>query len=487
MFESYIKVLSQKDLDSIHSASLKALKETGVKVENDRLVSILREMGCEVKRKDIVKIPEEVIGDVLQYIKSYKGEKINSGFTQEALYSRGMKAKDNPHQVRFCASGQSIYAHDLKTDRIRPATKEDLVDATRLVTSLPEIGLSHPVFIPQDVPQETRDIHTLEVVSLYYSDPRCVELFNLRSLNYFIQIGLVLRGSMDELRKNPCFSYVLFTDTPLRFSKTNLEIALKLHDMGFSSSIGGVMVIPGANTPVTLAGSLVIQNVEILSSNLINKVLNAEPRGYSAVIPTAMDMRYGISSQGAPEASLLSVASIQLMNYYGFPVEGLGLFNTDSKLPDIQTGIEKTFGLMLGIIAGVRSFTSGGVLAGAQVASLAQIVIDAELVGSVNRLLKGINCGPEELAIDLIQKVGIGGDFLAEEHTVEKFREELWFPKLADRTGPSRWLESKETMLEKAKKRVAAILDECADEPIIDRHKAKEIRRIVKEADEKLA
>jgi trimethylamine--corrinoid protein Co-methyltransferase len=487
MFESYIKVLSQKDLDLIHSASLKVLKETGVKVENDRLVSVLKKMGCKVKEKDIVKIPEDVIGDVLQYIKSYKRKKINSSFTQEVLYSRGMRAKDSPHKVRFCASGQSIYAHDLKTDRIRPATKGDLIDATRLVASLPEIGLSHPVFIPQNVPQKTRDIHTLEVVALYYPDAKCVELFNPDSLNYFAQIGTVIRGSMDELRKNPCFSYVLFTDTPLRFSKTNLEIALGLHDMDLSSSIGGVMVIPGANTPVTLAGSLVIQNAEILASNLINEALNDEPRGYSVVIPTAMDMRYGVSSQGAPEASLLSLASIQLMNYYGFPVEGLGLFNTDSKLPDIQTGIEKTFGLMLGLIAGVRSFTSGGVLAGAQVASLAQIVIDAELVGAVDRLLRGISCGPEELAIDLIQKVGIGGNFLAEEHTVEKFREELWFSKLADRTGPSRWLKSKETMLEKAKKRVSAILDECADEPIIDRHKAKEIRRIVKKADEKLA
>ncbi|MCD6318041.1 trimethylamine methyltransferase family protein [Candidatus Aerophobetes bacterium] len=486
MFESCVKILSEKDLNLIHSASLKVLRRTGVKVENDRLVSMLRKVGCKVEGKDIVKIPEEVIEDVLQWVKSYKKKKSDSKFIQEALYSRGIEAEDDPHKVHFCASGQSIYAHDLKTDKIRPATKKDLIDATRLVASLPDVGLSHPVFIPQDVPQETRDIHTLEVVSLYYPDSRCVELFNLDSLDYFVQIGLVLRDSMDELRKNPCFSYVLFTDTPLRFSKKNLEIAFKLYDIGLSSSIGGVMVIPGANTPVTLAGSLIVQNAEILASNLINKVLNAKPRGYSCVIPTAMDMRYGISSQGAPEVSLLSLASIQLMNYYGFPVEGLGLFNTDSKLPDVQAGIEKTFGLILGVIAGVRSFTSVGVLAGAQVASLAQIVIDAEIAEAINRLIKGINCDSDELAVDLIQKVGIGRDFLSEEHTVKKFREELWFPELTDRTAPSRWLEKKETLLEKAKKKVAAILKERPDEPIIDEYKAKEIRKIVKEAEKKL-
>ena len=378
-----------------------------------------------------------------------------------------------------------MYAHDIETNKIRPATEQDLVDATRLVAALPNIGLSHPVFIPQDVPQMVRDIHALKTVAFNYPDSCCVELFSMKLLEYFVEIGTIIRGSIEELKKNPCFSYVLAIDTPLRFSKGNLDIALKLHEIGLKSSIGLNMVLPGANTPVTLAGTLVLQNAEILASNVINKVLNNELRSY-CVIPAGMDMAEGSSVQASPEVSLLSLASLQLMKYYGFPISGLGLFNTDSKMPDIQVGFEKAYSAMLGLMAGVRSFSSVGVLAGAQIASLIQIVIDAEFAGLVNRLLKGIKCSKDNLALELINKVGIGGNFLGEDHAVKYFRKELWFPELIDRRIPSSWLKDEKTIIDKAKEKVKSILRNYQPQPYLSKDQIREIKKVVKRADEKI-
>lgn len=488
MLCSKIKVLSKKDLDSIHFSSLKILKDIGVKVENERLLFMLRDIGCIVEKGSVVKFPESVIEKIVEEmrtIKKIKTKEVISSGEKEALQSRRAEIEDNIEEVKFYASGQSLYALDLETDEIRLATKKDLVDATRLVSALPNIGLMHPVFIPQDTPPMTRDIHALEVVALNYPDSRCVEVFSLETLEYFVEIGTIIRGSMEELRKNPCFSYVLFSDTPLRFSKGNLEIALRLHDLGLSSAIGGVMVLPGANTPVTLSGALVVQNAEVLAANVINKVLNNKLRGY-CVIPTTIDMAKGVSSQGAPELSLLSLASIQLMNYYGLPISGWAPFNTDSKLPDIQAGLEKVYSAILSLIAGVRSFCSVGVLGGAQIASLVQIIIDAEFADLVKRLLAGIDCSKERLAMDVIKRIGIGGNFLEDEHTFKYFRKELWFPQITDRKSVNDWLKNKETMVDKAKEKAKKILREYIPHPSLSKEQIKEIKRAVKKADEKL-
>jgi len=486
MFNSKIEVLSKKDLDSIHKSSLQVLRDVGVRVENERLLSMLRSIGCQVEKNGVVKFSESVIEEIIKEVRIKKGSKGEKfPVIEEALYSRPINVKEDINQAKFYASGQSLYAHDIDTNNIRPATGQDLINATRLVAALPNIGLSHPVFIPQDVPQMVRDIHALEIVALNYPDSCCVELFSMKSLDYFVEIGTIIRGSMEELKKNPCFSYILAVDTPLRFSKGNLDIAFKLHDLGLKSSIGLNMVLPGANTPVTLAGVLVLQNAEILASNVINKVLNNELRSY-CVIPAIMDMAVASSVQGAPEVSLLSLASIQLMKYYGFPLSGLGLFNTDSKLPDIQVGFEKAYSAILGLIAGVRSFASVGVLAGAQIASLIQIVIDAEFAGLVNRLLKGIECSKDNLALVLINKVGIGGNFLGEDHTVKHFRKELWFPELIDRRIPSSWLKDEKITIDKAKDKVKSLLKNYQSRPTLNKDKIREIKKVVKKADERI-
>jgi len=158
----------------------------------------------------------------------------------------------------------------------------------------------------------------------------------------------------------------------------------------------------------------------------------------------------------------------------------------DSKVPDAQAGLEKGLTLLMGALAGADSFGQMGV-AGTMGASLLQLVIDDDMVGYVRRLMGGTAVTPETLAFDVIRRVGIGGNFLSDEHTVRHLREEFWMPRLFDRLTHTQWAGAgSKTMLDRAIERVDEIMG--AHEPDwMDEEMQKEVDHIVAAAERELS
>jgi trimethylamine--corrinoid protein Co-methyltransferase len=74
--------------------------------------------------------------------------------------------------------------------------------------------------------------------------------------------------------------------------------------------------------------------------------------------------------------------------------------------------------------------------------SLAELVMVAEFIARDRRLLADIEVSPETLAVDVLVKVGPGGDFLGQRHTSRHLRDSQWRPALLNRMSHDRWLES---------------------------------------------
>jgi trimethylamine--corrinoid protein Co-methyltransferase len=192
-----------------------------------------------------------------------------------------------------------------------------------------------------------------------------------------------------------------------------------------------------------------------------------------------MDPRTSICSFGSPEQGLLAVAMVQLARSYGFPVYvNVGL--TDAKVPDAQAGMEKASSFLLGAMAGADTFGHAGICGTDHAASLAWLVVDDELARYVERILRGFEVTPETLAVETIGGVGPGGNFLAEPHTVEHFRQELWLPSaLWARQNYEDWkAEGGWSFGERAVERVRSVLSTHEPDPI-DPALAREIDRIV--------
>ncbi|MBU4429470.1 MAG: trimethylamine methyltransferase family protein, partial [Verrucomicrobia bacterium] len=447
MITSKIEALSKRDITKIHNASLDILEHTGIKVENEKICKMCRDQGCPVDG-DIVRFPTAFMENLLNKIK--------------AAHAQGQVKKEDVAELQMIASAQSIYILDMDSDKLRPATRKDLADATRLVDALQDVALGHAIFIPSDVPKKTNDLHLLLTTAENSSSiaGRNVCINSPEEVDYAIEMGIIIRGSLEELKKNPCFCHYCCATSPHVFGKTGLDITMRFHERGLGGVIGGVMILPGATAPVTLAGTLVVQTVDSLAAMALTWILDGRFGGYGGQ-PAILDMRELVSCQGAPEFPLLLLATKQMADYYGTPMQNWNAaFQTDSKFPDVQAGMEKAYKVMIGLLAGFRSFSELGTLADCLVSSLPLILVDRDMVKMAERFLRGINVNDETLALDLIRKQGIGANYIAEEHTVKHFKTELWMPSCFDRKPPGQCMENYKTAYEIAKDKTRTILKE---------------------------
>jgi trimethylamine--corrinoid protein Co-methyltransferase len=215
----------------------------------------------------------------------------------------------------------------------------------------------------------------------------------------------------------------------------------------------------------------------------MNWVLLERVSGYGGG-PAILDMRRATASQSAPETILLYLACMDLQRYYGDPDPIFPYaLSADAKFPDIQAGIDKTLSATVAMLSGSRILSAGmGALSLSGVASLAQIVIDYELCQSLDHIARGFVVDEEHIGLDVIKRVGIGGSFLAEDHTLKYMRDTLFFPDLADRRMVGDWQQDRQGMLERAKNKVQRILSKEECQEYLRQEQVAELERIAQKA-----
>ena len=171
--------------------------------------------------------------------------------------------------------------------------------------------------------------------------------------------------------------------------------------------------------------------------------------------------------------------------FYNIPTRGGGPL-TDAHSPDVQAGYEKVFTSLIHALVGLNFISGFGLIGTENTFSLEQLVIDNEIANYTKRIVEGINVTEEKIAADLIMKVGPGGSFLAEPHTLQHFREELWDATLSQRhSSHEDWeLKGKKDMRQVAHEKVKKILATHRPEPL-DEKIEEEIWSIVERADAK--
>ena len=195
----------------------------------------------------------------------------------------------------------------------------------------------------------------------------------------------------------------------------------------------------GGTSPVTLAGAIVQGNAESLSGLVLAQLARAGSAFVYGALATVLDMKTTVFSYGAPEMSLMAAAMAQMAQHYRLPFFGTAGCS-DAKYPDPQAAAEAALSCLTSSLSGANLVHDSGWLDHGCVASPAYMVLVHELIGMVNRFARGIPVNDDTLAVDLIDKIGPGGNFLEDEHTYEHFRD-VWYSDLFDRSIHARWLE----------------------------------------------
>ena len=447
-----LKILSGDDIERIHQSALSILWKTGVEVREDQAFEILQKAGCPTNGKTI-RIPSHLVNEAIR--------STPKSFT---LYGRDPNFK-------VCLEGRKVYYEpmigrlnilDLETGTRRRTTLEDVGKLVRLSDSLEHYTLLHSgAIMPhiEGVPDEVA--HAYGYLTSVKNSSKVVKgvVRGKQKARDCIRMASVIAGGEEALRKRPNIFTTCNVISPLEYMVEQTEGLIEYAKMGLPVDIASEPQC-GATSPVTLAGTLAQQTAEILGMVVIAQLVNPGAPVLMGTVAAAMDLRNGMIALGGVEAALFNAAHAQISQFYGIPSRGTGS-NTESKLLDMQAGYEKALTLLLPALAGINMIFYPGTMDHALTVSLESLVIDHEICGMIDRIMKGISVTEDKIGLDIIHKVGPGGHFLNQKHTMKHLREEHFLPKLSDRDSHESWVEKgKKAVHEKAREHVKQILAE---------------------------
>ncbi|MHA1588600.1 MAG: trimethylamine methyltransferase family protein [Candidatus Thorarchaeota archaeon] len=451
-----LRILSKDGISSVHMASLEVLERTGVLVKSSNALKILKDAGCEID-SNIVKIPPNLVEDAL--------EKVPSSFQ---LYTReGNKCFTvGGDEVIYNPGSTALQFLDRTTGEIRRATLEDLIHLVKLVDGLEYLQAQSTAVVPGDVPDTISDLYRLYVILKESTKPIVTGAFSTEGLLDMIRMLEAVAGTPEDLAHKPRAIFDCCPSSPLMWSDVTAQnlIDCSKHDVPAEIVPAPLM---GVTSPVTVTGTLVQSNAEVLSGVVISQLVReGSPVVYGAA-PMVLDMKRATPCLGAVEAMMVACATAEIGKHYGMPTHAyLGV--SDSKVVDAQSGLESGLGIALGALARINVVSGPGMLASVNCQSLEKLVIDNELCGLAYRLIEDIRLESSDLAVDLIKSVGPGGYFLEQEHTRAHFRKELFIPSdILCRLSPESWKDAgAKDAFERARESVDHLLSEHVPTPL---------------------
>jgi trimethylamine--corrinoid protein Co-methyltransferase len=471
-----IKVLSDSEIEQIHRSALSILWRTGVEVREDQAFDVLKKAGCPTNGKRI-RIPTSLVEKMLRQVPK-----------EFMLYGRdpnfrvtlgGMKVNYEPMIGR-------LNILDIETSKRRRTTLNDVEQLIRLADTLEHYTLLHSgAIMPhiEGIPDQVA--HARGYFASMKNSSKVIKgvVRGKEKARDCIRMASVIAGGDEALKKRPNIFTTCNVISPLEYMVEQTEGLIEYAKMGLPVDIASEPQC-GATSPVTLAGTLAQQTAEILGMVVIAQLVNPGTPVLMGTVGAAMDLKNGTIALGGVEAALINVAHAQIAQFYQIPSRGTGS-NTESKLLDMQAGYEKTITLLLPALAGMNMIFYPGTMDHALTVSLESLLIDHEICGMIDRILKGISVTEEKLALDIIDKVGPGGHFLNQKHTMKYLKEEHFLPKLTDRDSHELWIEKGERAIhERAREEVKRILAEHQPLPL-DSAVEKELLLIIKEVEKR--
>ena len=452
-----LRILDKNSLERIHWASMHVLERTGVGVHSPTCLKLLLDNGCDVdERTRIARIPSHLVREALA--------KTSRTITLAARNRRYDALLDLEHSY-MCPSGNGAIAVDFETGERRPSIKEDVSRSTKICDAMNNIHVHWPMVTSTDKHPSSCHLHDLEA-SLNNTEKHVmyetgVTVPDARNL---IAMGYAASGSEKEYRARPITSALQCTFAPLQHDAGVMDAGLEFAKAGVPL-VYFCMPQPGATGPATLAGSLVVGNAEVLSALVMTQLAVPGAAVIYGLGIAPLDMKTTIRAGGSPEHALCSAMGTELAHFYGLP-SCVGVSSTANG-PGDQVCVEAFTGVSLPLMAGADLLCGIGQLEDGSCLLMEEIPIEDEIVGVVARLCRGEVVNDETLALDVIEKVGVGKNYLAQRHTVEHIKTEHFMPTLMERKSFDAWISGgRKSMLDKARQRVIHILSEYEVPPL---------------------
>jgi len=464
--------LSDADIQRIHATALDILENIGI---GDPIAEILHHVlpkGCVLGDDNRLRFPRALVEDLIaQSANEYPL------FAPDPKHDLTVRGQD----VLFCTSGEAVTILDFETQKFRPTRLTDLYDAARLADQLEHIHSFGQPFIAAEY-SENVFVHDINIAYAELAGTSKSFALGIAEVDHIEPIISLFDAYLGEdggfLKRPFCTFGGCPIVSPLRFGKDNAEVLVKIAELGLVADIA-VAPQAGATSPAALAGTLVQCFAETLACLAIVNLIRPGAAINFGMWPFISDLRTGAFSGGSGEEALITAATVQLCNHYGFTTS-VGAGMTDAKTMDVQAGYEKAITVMTAALAGANLLAAYPGVVGSLIGqSFEGMIIDNDMIGNIQRVLRGIEVTDETLSYDIINETVFGaGHYLGSQQTLELMQSEYLYPEVADRLTPGAWEEMGcKTLYEQAHEQVGEMLashyptyiDPAADKRIRDR------------------
>jgi glycine betaine---corrinoid protein Co-methyltransferase len=436
-----LDVLSTEQVEAIHEHSMKILEEVGLDFLYEPALEVFKANGQRVE------------GDRVYFDREFIEEQIKKAPSQFTLHAR------NPENDLVCGADNIIFMPGYGVSFIyeadgtrRDSVMEDYDNFVKLAGASENLHMTGGnIADPSDITEEIR--HLKMLYSSIKNSDKCFmgSASNRERAEDVIEMTAILFGGKEVIKEKPAIICLINSITPLKFDDYMAGSLMAYAEAGQPVVIAA-LVMAGSSGPASIAGSLSLQNAEVLAGIALAQCVNPGTPVVYGSSSAITDMKTGALCIGNPECALFTSVCAQMGRHYGIPTRsGGGL--TDSKVVDAQAGYESMMTLMNAGVTGINYVLhTAGILEGYMAMSYEKFIVDDEIAGMVLRYLKGIDFSEEAFAFDVIKKVGPGEHFLAQKHTRKYYPVELRDADLSDRLPYTDWVKAGLDIVQRANK-----------------------------------
>jgi len=440
-------ILSDAQREVVHLATMRVLEETGCEVQHPRGLEILKSAGASVDGTR-VRIGADLVDEALRRAPSEIVLGDRDGTPAMTL---------GGSRVHFGTGSDCLFVREDGRGPRRRAVLEDVRRAARVAGALDEIDFVMSFACASDVPPERQYREQFAAMLTETTKPIVFTVVDPAELEAILRMSIAAQGGENAHRKAPHLLLYAEPVSPLLHPDTSVEKLLFCgeHGVPVTYSPGSM---GGGTAPVSGAGSVVQSAAEILSGLVLLQF--AHP-GSAFVFGGAigpMDMTTMVNVLSAPFGASWTAALVEMGKRYGLPTWSLAGCS-DAKTVDEQAAIDASLMIFSAALSGANLVHDVGYLESALTSSLEMLVMSAEIIRVVGRALEGLDTSQDALALDAIDRVGPGGHFLTDVHTVSRLRRELFAPGLMDYRNVAAWeAAGAKSLLERARARTAECL-----------------------------
>lgn len=448
-----LNYVSEEEIVKMHEASVSMLKNTGIKCCSAKFLHVAEDVGLKVTYED-----KEKSRGRIYFTREQIDKAIESAPQKFSIYGL-----DDKYEIKW---GERLaYNHtcvgtpfiaDIETGKRRNTSLTDLEDYIRIADALPDTDIIS-CLTAQGIPEHAAGAIQTAAQVKNTSKPLRVCIHTAEETSDVVGVLAAAVGSKEELIKKPIAYLEVSPISPLDYADGPAEATLACIESGMPL---GIIPCPmmGATGPMTLIGSVVMHNAEILAGVVIAQLLKP---GYPVIMSprvTFMDMKTAMGLWAAPEMGLAAAASAQLIRFYGLPSTVTG-FSCAAKVPDAQAAFESLYNSLMPALVGVDVVGASGSLDNVLVASFEKLVIDNEVSSLVKRAIRGEVVNDDTCAVQVVDEVvNDEGNFLGHIHTLQHLRTELWKPFMSDRDIYENWVTERLDFTERANRFAKEIL-----------------------------